>query len=64
MDRALTDTLNQILGSKAVLVLTQIAVGPGLLCAIDKFFKLCTPLLAPAGRMVHHGHKRARCAVL
>jgi hypothetical protein len=40
MDKTLTDTLNQIVGSKVVLVLTQIAVGLGLLYAIDKFFKL------------------------
>ena len=40
MDQALTDTLKQILGSQAVVVLTQIAVGLGLVYAIDKFFKL------------------------
>ena len=40
MDQALTDTLKRILGSRAVGVLTQIAVGLGLLYAIDKFFKL------------------------
>ena len=40
MDQSLTDTLKQILGSRAVVVLTQIAVGLGLLYAIDKFFKL------------------------
>jgi hypothetical protein len=39
MDQALRDTLNQIFGSRIVLVLTQLAVGMGLLYAIDKFFK-------------------------
>jgi len=39
MDQALKDALNQILGSRAVLVLTQIAVGVGLMYVIDKFFK-------------------------
>ena len=39
MDQALKDALNRILGSRAVLVLTQIAVGVGLMYLIDKFSK-------------------------
>jgi len=39
MDKELKDALQQILGSKAVWVLTQLAVGIGLLYVIVKFFK-------------------------
>jgi hypothetical protein len=39
MDQALKDALSQILGSKTIQVLTQFAVGVGLMFLIDKFFK-------------------------
>lgn len=46
MDQTLTDTLKQMVGSRAVFWLTQLAVGLGLLYAIDKFFKLVEEKLA------------------
>src|ERR1039457_1622653 len=39
MDQALRDALNQILGSKSVLVLSHFAVGIGLMYLIDEVFK-------------------------
>jgi hypothetical protein len=46
MDQALKDALTEILGARAVFVLTQFGVGVGLLYIIDKFFKLIEEKLA------------------
>jgi hypothetical protein len=40
MDQELKDALQQMLGSRAVWLLTQLALGVGLMYIIDKFFKM------------------------
>jgi hypothetical protein len=51
MDQTLKDALTQILGSRAVLVLGQFAIGIGLMYLIDKFFTFVEDHLAETTKL-------------